>query len=833
MFLHRKNSISTVTAIVVLGLPVGIKAHNNPNLTITEQQSANWDDGFCNDVTVANSSNQKIDWKIDLKINGEITGMWSAKYTQDPQTLIATIEGRGWSNRVRPYSQVDFSYCAKKIPIAPVANKEGDLNVTHTITDSWDGGLCVNVDINNLQAYPIDWTISFIAKGIITGIWDATYTFNANTLEANVTSTSGWNDILPANGYANFSYCAVTPPTPITPITDSNTTTLVDGNFTVKPIKVDQFGYLPKAPKIAVISNPIEGFNASETFTPSSNYEVRRLSDDTVVFSGTPVVWKDGLTHAKSGDKVWHFDFSSLQDVGEYYIYDVDNSEKSYPFKIDTTVYDEVLKESVRMLYYQRSNFAKVAPYAESAFVDGAAFLQDSVATSILTPTNTQTQKDISGGWFDAGDYNKYINYTDEIVHDLLTAYEANPSIWKDNYNIPESGNGIADILDELRYELEWILKMQVNSSDIDGSNPAFTAADKGAFLHKASALDFGHGNDSPPSSNQDARYYAPPTVSATISAVGMLAHASLVYQSIDSAFAQELKDAAIEGWNYLQGKAYSSYDNSGFGTATAEDSLYQQKSNKIVASIYLYALTGDNAYKTYFETNAIDGNLINQSNLNDKDKAYFNSTGTTLRSHDAQLYYTTLTDINSSFSSAIKTNYTFAQTNQYVDFAPIKEYDNQTNPYLSFLDAYPWGSNQAIGSGGNMIMNMIHNQLDTTNSDKYAKASTGYLHYLHGLNPQNLVYLSSMEKVGAELSVDKMHHAWFTSGVPTAPGFLVGGAVDNYSGTATIYGEAVSSQPPLKAYASDYDSYELSEPQLMYQSAYIRLLSSIKSYYQ
>ena len=126
-----------------------------------------------------------------------------------------------------------------------------------------------------------------------------------------------------------------------------------------------------------------------------------------------------------------------------------------------------------------------------------------------------------------------------------------------------------------------------------------------------------------------------------------------------------------------------------------------------------------------------------------------------------------------------------------------------------------------------------VQNNLDSTNSDKYAKASTGYLHYLHGVNPQNLVYLSSMEKVGAEHSVDKMHHAWFTNGLPTASGFLVGGAVDSYSGTATIYGATVSSQPALKSYASDYDAYELSEPQLMYQSAYIRLLGSILSYYR
>jgi hypothetical protein len=827
MLSNRKSSISIVALGAILGLSTGLQAENSQNLTITQTQSADWDDGFCSEVTVSNSSNQKIDWTIDLKINGEIFGMWGAEYTQDAQTLMATIQGKGWANIVKPHRAVDFSYCANKIKLPPTINKEGDLMVTQRVSNSWDGGLCVDVDINNTQPCPIDWSINFIAKGIITGLWDASYTFNSDTLETNVTSTSGWNDIVPADGYVNFNYCALSVPEPTV---DSTQT---DSNFTIKPIKIDQFGYLPTAPKIAIISNPIEGFNAEDSFTPSSTYEVRRVSDDGVEFRGTPTIWKDGLVDNKSGDKVWHFDFSALEKIGDYYIYDVDNREKSYSFKIDTTVYDDVLKESVRMLYYQRSNFAKVLPYAEETFVDGKAFPQDSVAISILTPNDTTTTKDISGGWFDAGDYNKYINYSDEIVHDLLTAYEANPSIWKDNYNIPESGNGIADILDELRYELEWILKMQVTDSDVDGSNLAFTTSERGSFLHKASALDFGHGNDSPPSINHDTRYYAPPTVSATISAVGMLAHASLVYDSIDSNFALKLKNSAIDGWNYLQGKEYSNYNNSGFGTARAEDSIYQQKSNKIVASIYLYALTHDKTYKEYYEKNAIDGHLINQNNLNDKDKAYFNSGGTTLRSHDAQLYYRNLTDINSSFSTAIQNNYTFAQTNQYVDFAPIKEYDNQTNPYLAFLDAYPWGSNQAIGSSGNMLMNMVQNGLDRDNSDKYAKVATGYLHYLHGLNPQNLVYLSSMESLGAKHSVDKIHHAWFTNGIPVAPAFLVGGAVDGYSGDATIYGETVSSQPILKAYTSDYDSYELSEPQLMYQSAYIRLLSSILSYYK
>jgi len=603
--------------------------------------------------------------------------------------------------------------------------------------------------------------------------------------------------------------------------------------YTIKPIKIDQFGYLPKAPKIAVISNPINGFNAGETFIPTDIYQVRKLSDNSVVYSDNIDIWKEGQTDVLSGDKIWHFDFSPLETEGEYYIYDSVNHEKSYPFKISADVYDDVLKQSVRMLFYQRSNFAKNSPYIDINYTDAKAFSQDEVATSILDKTNSATQKDVSGGWFDAGDYNKYINYTDEVVHDLLFAYTQNPSSWKDDYNIPKSGNGIADILDELRYELEWVLKMQVNSDDTDGSNPAFTLSDKGGFLHKVSALDFGHGDNSPPSNNLDARYYAPITTSATISAVGMLAHASIVYKDIDSSFSLKLKNSAIDGWNYLQGKRYSTYNNSGFGTADAEDLQSTQKANKITASLYLYQLTQDVTYKEYYETNAQDGNLINPNKLSDKDNAYFNSDGTRLIAQDAQLVYSTLSGINSSFSDSIKTNYTFALTNEWVDFAPIKEFDNLTNPYLAFLDAYPWGSNQAIGSSGNMLINMVTYNLDSPNSEKYTKIASHYLHYLHGVNPQNLVYLSKMNDFGAEKSVDAIHHAWFVDGLTPASGFLVGGAVSNYKGSSTIYGQSVSTQPTLKAYASDASEYKLSEPQLMYQSSYIRLLSSIINIYQ
>ena len=120
-----------------------------------------------------------------------------------------------------------------------------------------------------------------------------------------------------------------------------------------------------------------------------------------------------------------------------------------------------------------------------------------------------------------------------------------------------------------------------------------------------------------------------------------------------------------------------------------------------------------------------------------------------------------------------------------------------------------------------------------------------GYLHYLHGVNPHALVFLSNMGQAGAEESVPEMYHMWFadktqwdniqTSNGP-APGFLVGGP-NQYWNAATVYIDGIKdsnhnlkSQPAMKRYwswnnAAQY-SYEITEPAINYQAAYVRLLS-------
>ncbi|HEM49557.1 MAG TPA: glycoside hydrolase family 9, partial [Caldithrix sp.] len=231
-----------------------------------------------------------------------------------------------------------------------------------------------------------------------------------------------------------------------------------------KYIMIDQFGYHNNDPKIAVIVDPQIGFNAEDSFEPGLIYEVRKWDSDQIVFTDTILQWNKGAVDFTSGDRGWWFDFSKVREDGDYYIFDNEKKVGSYKFKIAADIYKDILKAALRVFYYQRLNDPKEKPYAEDPWTDAAAFMgsgQDSEARYQFDKDNPDLAKDLSGGWMDAGDYNKYVTFARSPIHMLLTAYEQNPECFTDDFNIPESGNGIPDLLDEVKYELEWIKKMQ------------------------------------------------------------------------------------------------------------------------------------------------------------------------------------------------------------------------------------------------------------------------------------------------------------------------------------------------------------------------------------
>lgn len=593
---------------------------------------------------------------------------------------------------------------------------------------------------------------------------------------------------------------------------------VVDNHF-----KIDQFGYQTNAQKIAVISNPITGYNAANNaFTPSSTLEIRRVSDHVSVFSGTVTIWNGGATHDQSGDKIWWFDFSALTTNGEYYVYDASQNKRSFAFEIRQDVYKNVLKHAVRAFFYQRCGIAKAVYFGGNKWNDVTACHthtnQDLDCRLVSNPSNASLAKNLSGGWHDAGDYNKYTNFTYEPLHDLLYAYQEKPAIWTDDFGLPESGNGVPDILDEIKWELDWLLKMQ-NAN--------------GSVLSKVSVTDF--SATSPPSNDLAPRRYGEASTSSTLTAASVFAHAAIIFGSLPSqtSYTATLQNAAVNAWNWASANPNVVYTNTGFQSANPERAAYDyQTALKLSAAAYLFALTNNTAYKTAFDANYGNSHLIQWTFAYPFESAY----------QDALLYYAFTAGATVSVANAIKNAYTGSMQTTSEN---LPSFTGNTDAYRAYLKTadYTWGSNTTKGHKGSMYYSMVKYNLNNTNSALYENASRGFVHYFHGVNPIGKVYLTNLYDSKADSSINEIYHSWFgdgtvydnalTSPKGPPPGFVPGGANPTYAPDPS-YGGTISppqNNPAQKSYKDwntsyPQNSWTISEIGIYTQAAYVRAMS-------
>ncbi len=315
------------------------------------------------------------------------------------------------------------------------------------------------------------------------------------------------------------------------------------GDDVVTPqITIDQFGWLPHARKVAILADPVKGQNAGQSYRPGKSFEIRREANRGVAYRGTTKAWNSGAISELAGDRVWHADFSGLLTPGEYHLFDPSNRVRSYSFRISEDVYKPVLRDAVRVFYYQRSGTPITEKHGGAWHHPGAHLgtNQDRAAQFSQGGNTLGRPRDLLGGWFDAGDLNKYVPYLETTLFDLLWAYELNPGVFGDDTNIPESGNGVPDLLDEVKWELDWLLKMQ----DTDGG-----------FFNRVAGRSFDNGSG-PPSGDTQARFYTAKTTWATADAAAGLAHAARVYSRFDATFpgyTGRLREAARRAWEYLE----------------------------------------------------------------------------------------------------------------------------------------------------------------------------------------------------------------------------------------------------------------------------------------
>ena len=587
-------------------------------------------------------------------------------------------------------------------------------------------------------------------------------------------------------------------------------------------LKIDQFGYPTGSSKICVINNPQDGFDydAGDFYTPGNTLQLIKASDHSVVMSGSITSWHAGATYDQSGDKIWWFDFSAYTTPGAYYIYDPVNNKRSFEFIIADSVYVDVLKQAVRMFYYQRSGFAKTSTYAYD-WTDAASHLgsQQDLDCRLATNPVPGTSKQLQGGWFDAGDYNKYVNFAYEPIHDLSLAYIENPAIWTDDYNIPESGNGIPDLLDEIKWELDWLRRMQQSN---------------GSILMKVSVPEWQAA--SPPSADTAPRRYGPAQASATRTGASMFAVAAIAFNLTGNPamqlYADTLEAAAVAAWNWLvTNPGYSYYDNAGFNSANPEINEYQQLSAQTGAAILLFALTGQTTYRNYVDDH--------YDEMHPLQWGFWYPWESIIQ--DLLLYYAALPNATTSVKNAIRSSFNNSMNNSSHLLPAINNTSCGYRGYMTNGDNV-WGSNRPRGHTGSIFYNMLEYGL-SNNTALYSNAALGYINFLHGVNPISTVMLTNMYDYGAEKPANEMYHSWFADGTPfdnaitspygPAPGYQPGGFNPYYQPDPAYGGDIVPPQfqPSLKSYKDwntswPQNSWEITETSISNQGSYVKLLS-------
>ena len=588
-------------------------------------------------------------------------------------------------------------------------------------------------------------------------------------------------------------------------------------------IVVDQFGYLPELEKRAVIRDPEQGYDSRESFHPGSRYAVIDTRTGKTVFEGAPRQWANGQIDKASGDRVWWFDFTPVNKPGHYVVRDVERRVNSFEFEIGEKVYTPVLKAAFKTFYLQRAGFEKRGPYAPQGFSDRASHIgagQDGQATLYNRKRDKSTARDLRGGWYDAGDYNKYTSWTANYIITLLHAYEENPHIWTDDFGIPESGNGVPDILDEVKWGLDWLSRMQ----NRDGSVLSIVGLDGG----------------SPPSSAKGPSHYGPPNTSATLTSAGAFALAAKIYGANPSSrqqagiYAQRAKRA----WSWAEQNPNIVFKNNeggseglGAGQQEVDDKGRVQK--RLLAASYLFALTGETSYARAAEQS--------YRHLKPIDPYYTNA-------FDADLTFT-LTylarqpRLAQGFRNRIMSDFKGHVTQADNGLQAVRE---GRDAYGAHIETFTWGSNSFKARKGSIFTQAVINRIGGASDKDYYNAASHYLHYLHGVNPLGKSYLSSMESFGAENPVRKLYHSWFTGEKRPAPGFLVGGPNPTYerdsccNSSCGRQGDRLcrlpvmrppAGQPDAKSYTDFNDGWPLNSWQVTensngYQTAYIRLLS-------
>jgi hypothetical protein len=569
---------------------------------------------------------------------------------------------------------------------------------------------------------------------------------------------------------------------------------------------VDQLGYRPAARKIIIVAcdQPLPQDLALEVCDARTGKPVWSLKDHAAALKS----YRNGQKDGESGDYTAHLDLTDLRTPGRYFVAvsGPAGAQRSYGFSIAADVYRAPGFAAWKAFYYNRADQEIPGKFgglwthkmshrgpnqATQARVyqwEGAKHWEP-VGKAPADPA----PHDVSGAWWDAGNFDKYMGNTTECHNELLLGVQVLGDGPKDgDLAIPESGNRVPDVLDEVRYGTEWFLRMA------DAGGAAW-----GRVYEKTAC---------PPEADTSPVMLTQQTSGATMNRCAALAYAALVWQEkkLDPAFAKRCLDESLKSWMMLEKKPHpwpADPKNPKKPAYTGEWFFVDFAKCRVLAAACYFRLTGKAEYDAMVRDAFAKWTSVKPGEDHELWPIIW------VYSHAPGADAALVTRMKKMMADAAE---------------GVVKQTGANRGYAAGIRGYWWGSNRAIGRAGLQCVVAAELADDPAARARYLEAAEEYVHYLNGRNPIGLCFWSNMKAFGAERSVMVMFHAWVGADgkkdsekyigegpgkIGPFPGMVVGGVNGG-----------------MKKYVDVLDwrtnPWEFNEPCLTYQSSCAPLLS-------
>ncbi len=533
-------------------------------------------------------------------------------------------------------------------------------------------------------------------------------------------------------------------------------------------IRINQIGYELNSPKRFIVSN-----------SESGTFEIINESGD-VSFEGNLV---DRGTWESSGESVKMGDFSTFNDPGTYWIR-VRDEGISYPFVIGSNIFLDAAIDGLKSFYLQRMTMDIVQKYAGVFQRPGGH--PDTVCYFHESTGRNSGHKSSPGGWYDAGDYGKYIVNAGVTVGTMLALNDINPHVFQDgSLWIPESGNGKNDFLDEIKYELDWMLTMQ---------------DDDGGVFHKLTTKRF-EGFVMPVEAVND-RYIIGKSTAAALDLAATMAMASRLYKEFDPVFANTCLDAAINAWSWAINNPEEYYPKNpeDIHTGAYNDVILDEEF--FWAAAELFISTGEEKYYGSIKDHLSGMEFrVEESWRNYVDNiGYYSllSPKSPLDESDQEVILGRLVVLADSLTGVI-----------------------ENHPYRIPVDHFKWGSNSDFLNAAVIFAVAYHYSKDSV----YKSSLYETLDYIFGKNATGYSFITGY---GSKTPMHIHHRQSEADGIlDPFPGFVVGGPNESRQdqGSLETAGKKYESLLPARSYIDEVESFASNEICINWNAPYIFVL--------